>query len=102
MAAVSRNVFEMEKSEENIDRIEQLKQDFKELEQITDNPKLVKIEKYKKLIEKYKKQDYIIILDTNKELKKDFYSNGKLLLTSEYVVLDGAIALAIPTRLGQS
>ena len=50
MAAVSRNVFEMEKSEENIDRIEQLKQDFKELEQITDNPKLVKIEKYKKLI----------------------------------------------------
>lgn len=35
-------------------------------------------------------------------MKKEFYSNGKLLLTSEYVVLDGAIALAIPTRLGQS
>lgn len=35
-------------------------------------------------------------------MKKKFYSNGKLLLTSEYVVLDGAVALAIPTRLGQS
>lgn len=31
----------------------------------------------------------------------DFYSNGKLLLTGEYVVLDGAKALAIPTRYGQ-
>lgn len=31
-----------------------------------------------------------------------FYSNGKLLLTGEYVVLDGAIALALPTKLGQS
>lgn len=31
-----------------------------------------------------------------------FYSNGKLLLTGEYVVLDGAIALAVPTKLGQS
>lgn len=31
-----------------------------------------------------------------------FYSNGKLLLTGEYVVLDGATALAIPTRYGQS
>lgn len=30
-----------------------------------------------------------------------FYSNGKLLLTSEYLVLDGAKALAIPTKLGQ-
>ncbi|MFK5878463.1 MAG: GYDIA family GHMP kinase [Flavobacteriaceae bacterium] len=29
------------------------------------------------------------------------YSNGKLLLTSEYLVLDGAKALAIPTRFGQ-
>lgn len=28
-------------------------------------------------------------------------ANGKLLLTSEYYVLDGAIALAIPTRFGQ-
>ena len=31
-----------------------------------------------------------------------FYSNGKLLLTGEYVVLDGAMALAIPTKYGQS
>jgi len=30
-----------------------------------------------------------------------FYSNGKLLLTGEYVVLDGAIALAVPTKFGQ-
>lgn len=29
------------------------------------------------------------------------FSNGKLLLTSEYVVLDGALALALPTKLGQ-
>ncbi len=31
-----------------------------------------------------------------------FHSNGKLLLTGEYVVLDGATALAIPTKFGQS
>lgn len=31
-----------------------------------------------------------------------FYSNGKLLLTAEYLVLDGAKALAIPTKFGQS
>lgn len=29
------------------------------------------------------------------------FSSGKLLLTSEYVVLDGALALAVPTRWGQ-
>ena len=29
------------------------------------------------------------------------FSPGKLLLTSEYVVLDGALALAIPTKWGQ-
>lgn len=29
------------------------------------------------------------------------YSNGKLLLTGEYVVLDGATSLAVPTRFGQ-
>lgn len=34
-------------------------------------------------------------------LDTTFYSNGKLLLTGEYVVLDGATALAIPTRYGQ-
>ncbi len=31
-----------------------------------------------------------------------FYSNGKLLITGEYLVLDGANALAIPTKYGQS
>ena len=31
-----------------------------------------------------------------------FRSNGKLLLTAEYVVLDGAKALALPTKFGQS
>lgn len=30
-----------------------------------------------------------------------FYSHGKLLLTGEYVVLDGATALALPTKFGQ-
>jgi len=30
-----------------------------------------------------------------------YYSNGKLLLTGEYVVLDGATALAVPTKFGQ-
>ena len=33
---------------------------------------------------------------------KRYYSRGKLLLTGEYVVLDGALALAIPTQFGQS
>ncbi|WKS95111.1 GYDIA family GHMP kinase [Riemerella columbina] len=31
-----------------------------------------------------------------------FFSSGKLLLTSEYMVLEGALALAVPTKLGQS
>lgn len=35
-------------------------------------------------------------------MKKRFHSNGKLLLTGEYVVLDGATALAIPAKYGQS
>ena len=30
-----------------------------------------------------------------------YHSHGKLLLTGEYTVLDGALALALPTRLGQ-
>ncbi len=30
-----------------------------------------------------------------------FRANGKLLITGEYAVLDGALALAIPTKLGQ-
>ena len=32
----------------------------------------------------------------------EFYSNGKLLLTSEYVVLDGIECIALPTKFGQS
>lgn len=32
---------------------------------------------------------------------KVFRSHGKLLLSGEYAVLDGAVALAVPTRLGQ-
>ncbi|MCO5725701.1 GYDIA family GHMP kinase [Robiginitalea marina] len=30
-----------------------------------------------------------------------YYSHGKILLTGEYLVLDGALALALPTRMGQ-
>lgn len=33
---------------------------------------------------------------------KHFYSPGKLLLSGEYAVLDGALSLALPTRYGQS
>ena len=33
---------------------------------------------------------------------KQFYSNGKLLISGEYVVLDGAVSLALPTKFGQS
>ncbi|QLG45795.1 GYDIA family GHMP kinase [Costertonia aggregata] len=32
---------------------------------------------------------------------KEFYSNGKLLLTGEYAVLDGALSLGLPTKYGQ-
>jgi len=31
-----------------------------------------------------------------------FYSNGKLLLTGEYAVLDGALSFALPTKYGQA
>ena len=31
-----------------------------------------------------------------------FYSNGKLLITGEYAILDGALSLALPTAFGQS
>lgn len=34
-------------------------------------------------------------------MEKIFYSNGKLLITGEYLVLDGAKALALPTKFGQ-
>ncbi|GAB1856913.1 GYDIA family GHMP kinase [Flavobacteriaceae bacterium MHTCC 0001] len=43
--------------------------------------------------------------ETNKpipEPSRSYKSNGKLLITGEYVVLDGAVALAVPTRYGQS
>lgn len=33
---------------------------------------------------------------------QDLYSNGKLLLSGEYVILDGAVGLALPTTFGQS
>jgi len=32
---------------------------------------------------------------------QSFYSRGKLLLTGEYVVLDGALSLAVPSKFGQ-
>lgn len=35
-------------------------------------------------------------------MTQTFYSNGKLLITGEYVVLDGAKAFALPTRFGQN
>ena len=38
----------------------------------------------------------------NKTKAQTFYGHGKLLLTGEYAVLDGAKALSIPTRFGQS
>jgi mevalonate kinase len=34
-------------------------------------------------------------------MKNEFYSNGKLLITGEYLVLDGANAFALPTKFGQ-
>ena len=34
-------------------------------------------------------------------MKQTFYSNGKLLITGEYLALDGAYALALPTKFGQ-
>ncbi|MGB5556232.1 MAG: GYDIA family GHMP kinase, partial [Flavobacteriaceae bacterium] len=35
-------------------------------------------------------------------MTQEYYSNGKLLLTAEYAVLEGALALAVPTRFGQT
>ncbi|MEH6620094.1 GYDIA family GHMP kinase [Maribacter arcticus] len=35
-------------------------------------------------------------------MTKELYSNGKLLLTAEYAILDGAKGLALPTKFGQS
>ena len=38
-------------------------------------------------------------ITTNNE--QHFYGHGKLMITGEYFVLDGASALAVPTKLGQ-
>jgi mevalonate kinase len=35
-------------------------------------------------------------------MSKKFRSNGKLLISGEYLVLDGALSLAVPTKLGQT
>ena len=35
-------------------------------------------------------------------MQQKFYSNGKLLITGEYLVLDGAKAFALPTKFGQN
>ncbi|MEC8723473.1 MAG: GYDIA family GHMP kinase [Bacteroidota bacterium] len=35
-------------------------------------------------------------------MMQEFYSHGKLLISAEYAILDGAKALALPTKLGQS
>ncbi|MDO6817654.1 GYDIA family GHMP kinase [Zobellia sp. 1_MG-2023] len=35
-------------------------------------------------------------------MTREYYSNGKLLLTGEYAILDGALGLAIPTAYGQT
>jgi mevalonate kinase len=37
-----------------------------------------------------------------KPSKDTYYSNGKLLLTGEYLVLDGALSLGVPTKQGQN
>lgn len=35
-------------------------------------------------------------------MQQEFYSNGKLLISGEYAILDGAKGLALPTKFGQS
>ena len=35
-------------------------------------------------------------------MEKTFYSNGKLLISGEYLILDGAKGLALPTKMGQN
>lgn len=39
---------------------------------------------------------------TSQQHEKQHYGHGKLLITGEYFVLDGAAALAVPVRFGQS
>jgi hypothetical protein len=43
----------------------------------------------------------IRLLRSSKDNEKKFYSNGKLLITGEYLVLDGK-AFALPTKKGQN
>lgn len=42
------------------------------------------------------------VLSVRMKQSLDFYSNGKLLISGEYVVMDGALSLALPVRFGQS
>jgi len=35
-------------------------------------------------------------------MSNEYYSRGKLLITGEYFVLEGATAFAVPLRFGQS
>ena len=51
----------------------------------------------------------INLSEINKELKKScpeknqyYFGHGKILLSGEYFVLDGALSLALPTKVGQS
>lgn len=41
-------------------------------------------------------------IQTKQPTKRHYKANGKLLLTGEYLVLNGAISLALPCKLGQS
>ncbi len=42
-------------------------------------------------------------MSKEKKIKSEtFHANGKLLISGEYFILDGALALAIPTKYGQS
>ncbi len=47
-------------------------------------------------------KDAVPIGAKNNHMKHTFYSNGKLLITGEYLVLDGAKAFALPTKFGQN
>ncbi len=47
-------------------------------------------------------KDIVTIGAKKQRMKRTFYSNGKLLITGEYLVLDGAKAFALPTKFGQN
>jgi mevalonate kinase len=44
---------------------------------------------------------YFLSYHLTHSIVQDYHGNGKLLLSSEYYVLDGALALALPTNVGQ-